>query len=92
MARTLSLRLETVSGTIERFYAFVDGQKRIVADALAPALWTGEVADAGVSVKVRVFGIGHAKFRLNIDLPGTIDDQSLELWLDQGYGEMELML
>jgi len=92
MARILSLRLEAVSGTIERFYAFVDGKKRVVADGTAPATWVGEIEDDSVQVKIRAFGVGSAKFRLTIDLPGTLDDQALELWLDQGYGEMELVL
>ncbi len=90
MARKLTVRLETISGTVERFYAFVGCKKRIAADGLTPASWTGMVDDDEVHLKVRVFGVGRAKYRLIIDLPGVVDDQRLELWTDDGYGEMEM--
>jgi len=92
MARRLTIRLQPVSGTVERFYAFVDCRKRIAADGIETASWSGEIEDHGAILRVRVFGVGRAKYRLAIDLPGTADDQSLELWLDQGYGELELRI
>jgi len=88
----MNLRLRAISGTIERFYAFVDGKKRIVADGLGDATWSGDVDDDEIVVRVRVFGVGRAKYRLSLDLPGVADDQNLELWTDQGYGEMELKI
>jgi hypothetical protein len=92
MARKLTIRLRALSGTIERFYAFVDCKKRIVADGIGDATWSGEVTDDEVNVRVRVFAVGRAKYRLGIDLPGTADDQNIELWTDQGYGEVELKI
>lgn len=92
MSRRLNLRLRAISGTVERFYAFVDCKKRIVADGTDDPSWSGEVTDDEVTVRVRVFGVGRAKYRVTIDLPGTADDQSLELWTDQGYGELELKI
>jgi hypothetical protein len=91
MAREMTIELRAVSGTVERFYAFVDGVKRIVADGTTIASWHGDVGDS-TCLRVRVFGIGAAKYRLGIDLPGTADDQELELQLDRGYGELELSL
>jgi hypothetical protein len=92
MARKLTLKLEPVRGTIERFYAFVGALKRIADDGTAPRQWCGDVPDDELRLKVRVFGIGDATYRLTIDLPGTVDDQSLELRLNQGYGELELVI
>ena len=92
MARRLTLRLRALSGTVERFYAFVDCKKRIIADGLGEAHWSGDVTDDEVNVKVRVFGVGRAKYRLSVDLPGVADDQNLELWTDEGYGEVELKI
>jgi hypothetical protein len=92
MARRLTIRLQPLSGTVERFYAFVDCKKRIAADGVETVSWTGEVADDEVVLKIRVFGMGKAKYRVSIDLPGTADDQSLDLWLDQGYGELEMRI
>ena len=92
MARRLTIRLEPLSGTVERFYAFVDCKKRIAADGVESTSWTGDVANGEVVLKVRVFGVGRAKYRVGIDLPGTADDQNLDLWLDQGYGELELRI
>jgi len=92
MARRLTIRLQPLSGTVERFYAFVDCKKRVAADGVETVIWTGDVNDDEILLKVRVFGVGRAKYRIGIDLPGTADDQNLDLWLDQGYGELELRI
>ncbi|MCA9654005.1 MAG: hypothetical protein KC501_29050 [Myxococcales bacterium] len=92
MARELTLKLTPLDGTIERFYAFVDRHKRIASDGTAERSWKGTIDDDDVRIKVRVFGVSNAKYRLTIDLPGTADDQQLELRLDQGYGELELCI
>lgn len=92
MARELTLKLTPVDGTIERFYAFVDRRKRIADDGNAERAWTGKIDDDDVKIKIRVFGVGSAKYRLTIDLPGFADDQQLELRISQGYGELELRI
>jgi len=55
------------------------------------ATYTGDVPDP-VELKVRVWGIDDAQYRLGIDLPGTADDQALTLTLSEGYHELELSL
>lgn len=90
MARSLTIKLATIDGTIERFYAFVDRRRRIAASGESERSWTGSVDDDDVRIKLRVFGIASAKYRVTIDLPGFADDQKLELSLDRGYGELEL--
>lgn len=92
MARSLTLKMAPLDGTIERFYAFVDCKKRIAHNGDREQSWTGPIDDSGTRVKVRVFGIGDAKYRLTLDLPGTADDQTIELRLDSGYGELELTI
>ncbi|MEM9458132.1 MAG: hypothetical protein AAGF11_28415 [Myxococcota bacterium] len=92
MARSLTLKMAPVDGTIERFYAFVDRKKRIAHDGNDERSWSGSIDDSSTAIKVRVFGIGNAKYRLTIDLPGVAADQHLELQLDGGYGELELFI
>ncbi len=92
MARQLTIKLEPTAGTIERFYAFVECKKRIADDGTSLRSWSGEIADDESTIKLRVFGIGSAKYKLTIDLPGTVADQSLELSLSGGYGELELTI
>ncbi len=92
MARSLTLKMAPLDGTIERFYAFVDCKKRIAHDGDKERSWSGTVDDADTRVKLRVFGIGSARYRVTIDLPGTANDQALELQLDGGYGELELRI
>lgn len=92
MARSLTLKMAPVDGTIERFYAFVDCKKRISHDGNQERSWTGAIDDADTRIKLRVFGIGNARYRVTIDLPGTAHDQTLELRLDAGYGELELRI
>lgn len=91
MARKMTIELEATAGTVERFYAWVDGEKRIANDATRKRSWTGMVGDFA-RVKVRVFGMGRARYKLSVDLPGTAEDQMLELGLDRGYSEAELVL
>jgi len=92
MARSLTLKLAPVDGTVERFYAFVGCKKRISHDGNEERSWSGTIDDADTRIKVRVFGVGHATYRLTIDLPGVADDQKLDLKLDHGYGELELTI
>ncbi|MEM6992754.1 MAG: hypothetical protein AAF721_19725 [Myxococcota bacterium] len=92
MARQLTITLAPTAGTIERFYAFVECKKRIADDGNAPRSWSGQIADDESTIKLRVFGAGAARYKLTLDLPGTVADQSLELSLQQGYGELELTI
>ncbi|MEM7152022.1 MAG: hypothetical protein AAF799_04230 [Myxococcota bacterium] len=92
MARSLTLKMSPVEGTIERFYAFVDRRKRIADSGDTERSWSGSIDDDDVQIKVRVFGNGSARYRLTIDLPGVVDDQRLELTLDRGYGELEIRI
>ncbi len=92
MARQLTLKLEPIQGTIERFYAFVECNKTIADDATQPRSWTGAIADDESTIKLRVFGVGTAQYKVTLDLPGTLADQSLILSLDRGYSELELTI
>lgn len=91
-SRDFTLTLEPVSGGITMFYAFINGVKVIQADGTKKRSWSGKIPDAQVRIKVRVVGIDNASFKLGIDLPGTADDQSLTLKLQNGYYEAEITL
>ncbi|WP_395063208.1 hypothetical protein [Flavobacterium sp.] len=90
--RKFTLSLETNSGSITLFYAFINGVKVIQSDGTSKRTWTGLIPDAQIRVKIRVVGINDATFKLGIDLPGTADDQSLTLKLQGGYYETEITL
>lgn len=91
--RSLTITFSVAEGTINKFYAFLDGKKVIAADGNSdPApTFTGDVPDP-VQLKVRVWGIDDAQYTLGIDLPGTAEDQELTLTLSEGYHELELSL
>jgi hypothetical protein len=89
--RSLTLTLSRNEGTINRFYAFLDGKRVIASDGKSDATYNGEVMEP-VVLKVRVWGIDDAEYTLGIDLPGTADDQELTLQLSEGYHELELSL
>jgi hypothetical protein len=91
-SRDFTLTLEPVSGAITLFYTFINGVKVIQADGTKKRTWSGKIPDAQVRIKVRVVGIDNASFKLGIDLPGTADDQSLTLKLQNGYYETEITL
>lgn len=90
--RDFTLTLEPVSGGITLFYAFVNGVKVIQADGTKKRIWSGTISIAQVRIKARVVGIGDAAFNLGIDLPGTAEDQSLTLKLQDGYYETDILL
>jgi hypothetical protein len=89
MARKLTLKLETVQGTINRFYAFVEHKRVIAAEGTDKPEWSNNVPDSRVQIRLRAWGIGSAVFKLSLDLPGTANDQNLELQLDGGYHESD---
>ena len=95
--RDLTISMEPVSGTCNRFYAFViasdqEDERWIAADGSKKRLHTGRVRDSQIKIKTRVWGIGHASYKLTIDLPGTAKDQSLQLTLNDGYHEAEIFI
>jgi hypothetical protein len=80
------------SGTINRFYAFLNGERVIAADGNASPAYSTTVSMSPVTLKVRVWGIDTATYDLWVDLPGTADEQDLTLTLSEGYHELELSL
>jgi hypothetical protein len=90
--RILTLKLEQVAGTINMFYAFING-KRVIADqGINPAEWTDTIPEGEVKLKVRVSGIDTASYKVTIDLPGTADDQEITFELEGGYHEFEMRI
>ncbi|MCA1757778.1 MAG: hypothetical protein LC649_10010 [Bacteroidales bacterium] len=90
--RDFSLSLEAIIGSISLFYASINGIPVIQADGTKKRTSAGKIPDAQVRIKIRVVGIGEATFKLSIDLPGMVDDQSLTLILNNGYFEMDITL
>jgi len=63
-------------------------------DGLVPGdqAWSGVIPDSEIRLKIRVSGMGNARFRMEIDLPGTADDQSVIFNLTNGYYETKIYL
>ena len=89
--RSLKLSLSAVAGTINRFYAFLDGKRIVAADGNTGGSYKGQIGQRA-QLQVRVWGIDDATYELSIDLPGTADDQDLKLSLSEGYHELDLQL
>lgn len=90
--RTFTISLESIAGTIHLFYAFINGIRIIADDASQKRTWSGVIPDSEIRVKIRVLGIGNARFKMEIDLPGTAEDQSITFNLTNGYYETEIHL
>ncbi len=90
--RDVTISLEPVSGGITLFYAFVNGFAVIKASGTEKATWIGKLPEIQVKLKIRVLGIDDASFKLGIDLPGTINDQSITFKLEGGYYETEITI
>jgi len=89
--RDITIKLTPVSGGITLMYAFINGVAVIRAEG-AEDSWTGKIPEMQVTLKIRVLGIGEASFKLGIDLPGTINDQSITYNLEGGYYETEITI
>ena len=92
MKRKMKLILEPKAGTINLFYAFINGKKVIADEGTKKRIWEGKINEDEVRIKVRVTGIGKSEYKVIIDLPGTADDQELVFQLDGGYHEFELFI
>ena len=92
MEREFKLSLEPAGGAINLFYAFVNGKRIITDEGTKKREWKGIIKGEEVKLKVRVTGIGNAKYKVTIDLPGTADDQKLTFELEGGYHEFELYI
>jgi hypothetical protein len=89
--RKLTLTLKRKKGTIEELHAWVNGEKVIRSTDLEETPeWAGDVGDGKARVKVKAIGVGRASYEVGIDLPGTANDQSIELVLAGGYHETVL--
>lgn len=88
--RKITLTLEPISGGITMFYAFINGSKVIAAEGNTKRFWTGDIPDAETRIKIRIAGIDDAIFKFTIDLPGTANDQSMNINLTGGYFETEI--
>ena len=86
--RKLTLSIEQVSGTFNIFHVWLNGYPVIKTNG-SKGDWTGTVPDS-VSLEVVAYGIGSASYSLNIDLPGTANDQKLQFQLKEGYHEFKL--
>ena len=90
--RVLTVVLEPLTGTINRFYVFVNGERVIDANGTGPQQWTGKVPKEETRIKFRVTGIDAAQYKVKIDLPGNIHDQEIVFILDGGYHEWEIRI
>lgn len=92
LSKKIKLALEAKSGAITLFYAFINGKKVIAEDGTKKREWEGNIEPGETRLKVRVIGIDDAQYTLNLDLPGTADDQSITFSLEGGYHEFELSI
>ena len=92
MKRKITLALEPTAGTINLFYAFINGKRIIADEGTEKREWKGNIDNDEVRIKVRVTGIGSSKYKMTIDLPGTADDQKLTFQLNGGYHEFEIYI
>lgn len=90
--RDITIKMEAVSGAITRFYAFLAGKKVIAEDGTEKVEHKDKLSTDQARLKVRVFGVEDAKYKLTIDLPGTARDQELTLQLTEGYHELSMVL
>ena len=90
--RDFKVALEPLNGTINFFYAFVNGKKVIAADGKRKRQWSKKMPESEIRLKTRVIGINNALYNLTIDLPGNANDQEITFSLEGGYHEFEIRL
>jgi hypothetical protein len=86
--RDLTITIKRVSGTLTRVLAWANGYPIIVTDG-GDGKWKGKIPSGKVKLETAVWGQGKAKYAVVIDLPGTANDQELQLSLSNGYHDGE---
>lgn len=90
--RDFKVVLTPVMGTINYFFARVNGQRVIASEGLSKCEWSKQMPEGEIRLEVRVVGIDSAQYSLLIDLPGTANDQNITFTLEGGYHEFEIRL
>lgn len=88
--KNVKVALECIEGAINLFYVFINGKKVIAGSGTKRQQWSGKVPEGEIRLKVRVTGIDDARYTINIDMPGTVNDQQLTFSLEGGYHEFEM--
>lgn len=91
-ARNFTLTLESISGGMTLFFAFINGVLIIQSDGTIKRTWAGKIPETQVRIKIRSDGIDEAFFKLAPDLKGTAEDPGLTFKLQGGYYETEISL
>jgi hypothetical protein len=89
--RQLKLSLSAVAGNIDRLFAWIDG-KLVINVAKRTGEWEGVVSPSDTRIQIMVVGIGAAQYKVDLDLPGTANDQSIQYSLKGGFHEAEFVL
>ncbi len=86
----IQIALKPLAGSVNYFYAFVNGAKVIADDGTAERTWKGDAAGAETRIKVRVTGIGDARYEFSLSLPDRREHHTAVHSLEDGYDEFEL--
>jgi hypothetical protein len=89
VSRTLKVTVEAESGSIDRFYVFVDGRKRIAQSGERARSWEGSVGEEPARIRLRVTGRGAARYSLTLQATGAETLRRIYT-LEEGYHEAEL--
>jgi hypothetical protein len=88
----IQIALKPVAGSINYFYAFVNGAKLIADDGTAERTWKGDVPGGETRIKVRVTGMGDARYEFSLSLPDAHEHHTAVHSLEDGYDEFELRI
>jgi Flp pilus assembly secretin CpaC len=78
--RDLKIKVETATGTINWFLVLVGNKKVIDADA-----------SVARTITIIAKGFGSAKYKVSLDLEGTINDRELTIQLTNGNHTLKLV-
>jgi hypothetical protein len=89
--RDLKIKVETATGTINWFLVLVGNKKVIDADASVARTWSGDAGATQATITIIAKGFGSAKYKVSLDLEGTINDRELTIQLTNGNHTLKLV-
>lgn len=90
--RKATITLDPKSGTINQFYAYVDGVAVIGDSGKQKRIWSGPVGDSNVLFKIQAYGIHGSTYTCEIKCSGSSGVPQHLRTLDGGKNEFEKSL
>ncbi|MEQ8882310.1 MAG: hypothetical protein RLQ12_21895 [Cyclobacteriaceae bacterium] len=91
MEKKITITVEPVAGSFNLFVIILNGKAVKITEG-SKAEYAGDLPEGDITIRTRASGMGQAKYKVTIDLPGEDRDVTANHKLDRGYDEQEFKI